>query len=196
MSFFSFWDNNNYHKNSCIHTYCTDAHTHQLALTCPLSTYSVVAALYISLSNHLLRPRGPELPSVRPVSYEVRSVFITSVKATPFTLSCQPLWRAAALLSNLDIISRTCSDYTVSWTDTAVYHLSVTAWPKTLSGNLLSHATLETVDLTSCDSFSLWIMDYLKSRAWKGVMLVEETVGNIVIGLCHYFERLKNRWYL
>lgn len=95
---------------------------YQLVLTCPLSTYSVRAGFYISLSNHLLSPwNPPECPSERPVSYEVQFVFITSVTAAAFSLSSQLLWRAAApVLSNLDIISVTCSVYAASWADTAV----------------------------------------------------------------------------
>lgn len=114
---------------ACAHA--AHPHTHQLALTCLLSTYSLVTGFCISLSNHLLSPRGPERPSVRPVSYEVRSVFITSVRAAViFALSSQLLWRTATVFSNLNIISLTRSDNAALWPDTVMYHLSVTAWPK------------------------------------------------------------------
>lgn len=112
--------------NSPIFHYITrsPAGTH---LPCePWSTFTVVAALCISLSNHQLSTGGPERPSVRPVSYEVRSVFITSVKAAAFSPSCLPLWRAAAtaVLSNLDIIAVAYSDYAASWLNTERCHLS------------------------------------------------------------------------
>lgn len=68
----------------------------QQALTCPPSISSAVAGFYISLSNHVLGPSGPEPPSVRPVTYEGISVFITSVKAAVPTPSPKPRWRAAA----------------------------------------------------------------------------------------------------
>lgn len=129
---------------ACSHGAHPHTHTHQLALTCPLSSYSLVTGFCISLSNHLLSPRGPKRPSVRPVSYEVRSVFITSVKAAViFALSSQLLWRAATVFSNLNIISLTCSDNAASWSDTAVYHSGVTAWPKhcQATSKVLSHAT-------------------------------------------------------
>lgn len=60
------------------------------ALTCPPSISSAVAGFYISLSNHLLRPSGPERPSERPVTYEGISVFITSVKAAVSTTPSPP----------------------------------------------------------------------------------------------------------
>lgn len=92
--------------------------------TCLSSTSFVVASLCIFLSKRLLGPRGPERPSVRPVSYEVWSVFVTSVRVVPFNPTCHPLSsaQAPALLTNLEVIPVTCSSYearsrNVSWTE-------------------------------------------------------------------------------
>lgn len=74
----------------------THTHSPQLALTCPPSVSSAVAGFYISLSNHVLGPSGPEPPSVMPVTCEGISVFITSVKAAVLTPSLKPPWRGAA----------------------------------------------------------------------------------------------------
>lgn len=114
--------------------------------------------LYLPVKSSAQSQRPPERPSVRPVSYEGRSVFITSVKAAPLSLSSQPLWRAAAaVLSNLDVISVTCSEYIAFWPDTERYHLSVIAWPKRCqaASKVLSHATWS---CSSNSTYVLWII--------------------------------------
>lgn len=111
--------------------------------------------LYLPVKSSAQSQRPPQRPSVRPVSYEGRSVLITSVKAAPLSLSSQPLRRAAAVLSNLDVISVTCSEYIAFWPEW--YHLSVIAWPKRCqaASKVLSHATWS---CSSNSTYELWII--------------------------------------
>lgn len=141
----------------------------QQALTCPPSISSAVAGFYISLSNHVLGPSGPEPPSVRPVTYEGISVFITSVKAAVPTPSPKPRRRAAASAPRLpghNLCNR--PEHTAWCTET------LAGRPQRSGVTLPEAGHLESSGL-SC--FESWIMDRLGLKV-DGCD-VRQYVGNI-----------------
>lgn len=130
---FKNWLNfDNHHRTffHCMRTCCTPTHTPAGAHLSAVHLFSSNRFLYLSVksSAQSQRPRASVSKTCQlwgPIcihnfcqsSSDIRSVFPASVKSSH-------------RFSNLNIISLTRSDNAASWPDTAVYHLSVTAWPK------------------------------------------------------------------